>query len=100
MFWVGRQESFGRITMRPHVIRVGDAVELIEAEVHRIEIVTVAEVPLAGEAGGVAVVAEELGEGDFVGVERGSAAEGVDGAGAVGVAAGHEHGAGRRAEEA
>ena len=81
----------------PEVGRLADAaaavdVGFLEAAVLRLVGEAVAEVPLAEDAGGVAGLAEVVGDGGFVGAEKGAAHDGVPGAGAIGEAAGHEGG--------
>ena len=73
---------------------------LLEALVHRAHRVGVAQVPLAEDAGGVAGVPELLGDGDLLRLHHRPADVGVDGAGAVVVAARHQRGARRRADRA
>ena len=70
----------------------------LKALVARAHGVVVAEVPFAEDAGAVAGVAKDFRDGDFVGVHGEGSAGDFGDAGAVVVAAGHEAGAGGRAE--
>ena len=86
----------------PEIGRLADPaaaviVDLGETAVLRAVGVVVAEVPLAEQAGGVAVGFEQLADGDLVFAQHGAAVDGVPHAGAVGPVTGEQGGARRRA---
>jgi hypothetical protein len=83
--------------------RLADAAALehqsfLEALIHGAQRITVAEVPLAEDAGTIAETAQDLGERRFIGVHHRAADERIDDAGAIIVAAGHQAGARRGAD--
>ena len=82
------------------VLRVEPVVEAVVAGRGFGAIDEAVEMPFAGVTGAVAGAFEERGDGDFVRAEADAGARGnpVADAGTVGVAAGHETGAGRRAD--
>ena len=93
--------ALGAIGGRAHVVRVGDAVEGVEALPGGEKFRLVAEVPLADAGGGVAGFLEDFGEGHFVRVqaERGGGEEHVGKRErAFRVAAGQQRGARGRAD--
>ena len=82
------------------VLRVEPVVEAVVAGRRFGAIDEAVEMPFASVTGAVPGAFEERGDGDFVGAQRdaGAGRNPVADAGAVGVASGHEAGAGRRAD--
>jgi hypothetical protein len=85
-----RISAFLRLrVVRPHVVRVRDAVVFIETVLHRQKLGQGTEMPFADGGGGVAFLLHELGDGHFSGVDAvfGRGTEGAVDADAVRIAA-------------